>query len=108
MVFPLQTLDQYVRGDFYNLTVTLDLRTAFLSKGLLEGTPLDSLIGTPNGLLGQAAGSNLAPGNPLTDPLKTPAPGTKLGEQTDPGAGAAAGSSSPLSNLLSQFLGGGR
>ena len=108
VVFPLQTLDQYVRGDFYNLTVTLDLRTAFLSKGLLEGTPLDSLIGTPNGLLGQPAGSSAASGNPLTDPMRTPAPSTEPGEQPDPDAGAVAGNSNPLSDLLAQLLGGGR
>lgn len=69
VVFPIQTLDQYVRGDFYNLTITLDLRSAFLSKGLLEGTPIDSLIGTANGLLGQRAGQSTSAGNPLTDPL---------------------------------------
>ncbi len=107
VVFPLQTLDQYVRGDFYNLTVTLDLRTAFLSKGLLEGTPLDSLLGTANGLLGQAPGSGTTAGNPLTDPLSVPADGS--GSDGPPESSSGAGSTgSPLADLLSGLLGGGR
>ena len=75
VVFPLQTLDEYVRGDYYNLTVTLDLRSAALSQGLLEGTPLDSLIGTPNGLLGQPPGPGPVPEHEseVPDPSDDPA-----------------------------------
>ena len=100
VVFPIQKLDQFIRGDFYNLIITLDLRTGTLSKGILDGTPLDSLLGTPNGLLGQQLTPDATSDSGDDTSAETPPSKADPSEPTP--------SSDGVGGLLELLLGGGK
>ncbi|KRA31085.1 MULTISPECIES: MCE family protein [unclassified Nocardioides] len=85
VTFPIRTMDEYIRGDYVNLFATLDLRLESLDKALLTGTPLQGILTSASGLLGQTIGLGGTAGNPLTDPIKVTEPLVP----TDPSAGAA-------------------
>jgi phospholipid/cholesterol/gamma-HCH transport system substrate-binding protein len=95
VVFPTNTVPRIFKGDYANLLVTLDLRTATLGRNFLAGTPLETLLGA-GPLAGPATGPATESGNPLLTPLLPPA------------IPPAAPPSSPLGGSLDPLLGGGR
>lgn len=111
ILFPLQHMSEYFRGDYANLYATVDARLGSLLHGLVGGTPLEGLLGTPNLLLGVPLGA----GNDATDPLTpshagtgTSGPSKQSGSSTGLPRGTASGSQGPasgLSSLLSSLLG---
>lgn len=119
ILFPLQHLSKYFRGDDVNLFATVDGRLGNLLQGLVGGTPLEGLLGTPNILLGQPLGTSNQAANPLavpstrgtlshgggsSAPAGSPAAGgTGGGSSTSPGP-----SRNPLGGLLSSLLGGSK
>lgn len=122
LLFPLSAYQKAVRGDFVNLSATLDLTSSSLDRGLLQGTPLQSVV--------DAARTALQANNPLLAPLAPPpqqtpapapvpapaAPGTPavpilpglplgpLGPQPAPSAPSSSGLGG---GLLGSLLGGG-
>lgn len=53
--FPIDMVQNVVRGDYANGQVTLDLRLETLDKALLIGTPLEGMLAGLEGVLGKAA-----------------------------------------------------
>lgn len=53
--FPIDMVNNVVRGDYANGQVTLDLRLETLDKALLIGTPLEGMLTGLEGVLGKAA-----------------------------------------------------
>lgn len=76
VLFPLNNWGEYFRGDYVNLWATVDARIANLAHGLLGGTPLDGLLGTPNMLLGKPLGTSNQAANPLNAPVAPSASST--------------------------------
>ena len=75
--FPQNGINNVFRGDFANLSMTLDFTLPRLDLNFLSGTPLAGSLGGPEGVLGKQAGLGAQTGDPLHDPLKpaaAPAP----------------------------------
>ncbi|GAC56355.1 Mce family protein [Gordonia hirsuta DSM 44140 = NBRC 16056] len=53
--FPIDVMNNVVRGDYANGQVTLDLRLKTLDNALLLGTPLQGMLSGLEGVLGRAA-----------------------------------------------------
>jgi phospholipid/cholesterol/gamma-HCH transport system substrate-binding protein len=116
LLFPLSAYQKVVRGDFLNMSATVDLSIPSLQSGLLAGTPLDSVV--------NAARTALQGVNPLLNPLGPspygpPMPEPAPGQQNPlplplplPVPGAPAPNQAPapppgLGGLLGSLLGGG-
>lgn len=72
LLFPLSAYQKAVKGDFVNLSATLDLTSSGLEAGLLAGTPLESVVNAARTAL-QATNPLLAPLGPAP-PQQNPAP----------------------------------
>ncbi|GAC47900.1 MCE family protein [Gordonia aichiensis] len=72
--FPVSRLDRIVRGDYANLFALLDFTVPRMRSDLLRGTPLGITVSGPSGALGGNAGNGGEASDPITGPLKTPAP----------------------------------
>jgi len=93
--FPANSVPRIFKGDYANLLVTLDLRTAILGHNFLAGSPVDTLLGA-----GPLAGPATGPATQFGDPLLTPL--------LPPAIPPAAPPSRPLGGSLDPLLGGGR
>ena len=118
--FPAFTAPKACRGDYCNLSLTVDLQLSKLDTGLLDGTPLAGLLfgvqnllgGTAPGTAGQATDPLLAPllpgvssrqpaaasAPPASSATPAPAPSTPQG--TDQKRSTEDGSGGPLESLF--------
>lgn len=51
VVFPLRTFDKYIRGDFINFSVTVDLTLGSLDRNFLTNTPFAGALGQVENIL---------------------------------------------------------
>ncbi|MBJ8345761.1 MCE family protein [Antrihabitans sp. YC2-6] len=73
--FSMKNMDHWLKGDYANLMMMLDLTGARLDSNFLTGTPLGGTFGGVEGLLGRVAGVAGHAGNPLASPPVPPPPG---------------------------------
>lgn len=119
LVFPLKSFDDFIRGDWLNFWLTVDVGLDSLDRAMLTGTPLAGMLTMSENLLGKpAAGLSSQAGNPLMGPAvanpdATPhqaVPGPTGGStSTTPEGGPSPNDvpdSSPLGGLLGGLLGG--
>ncbi|NKQ51674.1 MCE family protein [Amycolatopsis sp. K13G38] len=103
LLFPLSAYKKAVKGDFVNLSATLDLTVQGLQDGMLAGTPLETVL--------NAARTALQAGDPLRTPLSPPtpepAPTTPAPAILTPPAPSSAPAPDILGGLLGGVLGGG-
>ncbi len=134
VVFPLRTFDRYIRGDFINFAITVDMTLGTLDQNFLRNTPFAGALGQvetilQNGgtvtqsvdpLLPAPLPDNRLPGLPQVPDITPPADQQPVprqegpaapGAQPAPPAGAPATPEAtpepgPLGGLLSPFGGG--
>jgi phospholipid/cholesterol/gamma-HCH transport system substrate-binding protein len=75
-IFPVTTADKVVRGDYLNVSGTIDLTLPALDRAFLTGTPLAGVLTG-----GRAAGQAV---NPLLAPLAPALPNTSARPQSGP------------------------
>ncbi|MFI6367684.1 MCE family protein [Nocardia sp. NPDC050630] len=69
--WPMDTLGNWVRGDYANLTAVIDLTLSRLDSSMFVGTPLEGRLTGIEALLGRSVGIQPSPatrGNPLVFP----------------------------------------
>lgn len=69
--FPMNILDNTVRGDYSNLFMTLDLTVPRIKSDMLHGSPLGRQAASGEGALGSPAGLGADAADPLLAPLTT-------------------------------------
>jgi len=72
--WPNETMPNWMRGDYANLTGVIDLTLSRLDSSLLVGTPLEGKLTGLEAVLGRTVGIQPSPatrGNPLTFPYST-------------------------------------
>ncbi|GGL15316.1 MCE family protein [Nocardia jinanensis] len=69
--WPEETLPRWVRGDYANLSATLDLTLGRIDNSMLQGTPLEGRLTALETALGRTVGRQpgLGTPNPLTGPV---------------------------------------
>ncbi|TSD96512.1 MCE family protein [Skermania sp. ID1734] len=72
--FSMTNLDHWLKGDYANLMMTVDLTGPRLDSNFLTGTGLGGVFGGVEGLLGRSAGVAGEAKNPMTAPLQPPPP----------------------------------
>ncbi|MET9488343.1 MCE family protein [Nocardia sp. NPDC006630] len=79
--FPVKGIANVIKGDYMNLWMTLDLTGARLDSNWLTGTPLGGSLGGAQATLGYGIPRTaVGKGDPLSDPLKPPAPAPATSE----------------------------
>ena len=105
--FPVATTANACKGDYCNLSLTIDLQLSKLDANLLGGTPLSgTLFGLQNALGAVVPG----PAGERTDPLRGPLglPGGAAGQERTPApAPSPAPDDSGSGGLLGSLFGGG-
>ncbi|QDQ98652.1 MCE family protein [Tomitella fengzijianii] len=69
--FPMNILDNTIRGDYSNLFMTLDLTVPRIKSDMLHGSPLGRQAASGEGALGSPAGLGADAADPLLAPLTT-------------------------------------
>ncbi|WP_405136556.1 MCE family protein [Nocardia sp. NBC_01388] len=69
--WPERNIDKWIRGDYANLSATIDLTLGRLDNSLLQGTPLEGQLTALETALGRTKDRQpgLGTPNPLTDPV---------------------------------------
>lgn len=124
VVFPLRTFDKYIRGDFINFSITVDLTLGTLDQNFLTNTPFAGALGQVETILANGGtvtqavdpllppplrDENRIPGiPPLTggSPENTPTPSPPPGEAEQPPPTSTTPPPGPLSGLPDALLGG--
>ncbi len=72
--FSMTNMDHWLKGDYANLMMSIDLTGPRLDSNFLTGTPLGGVFGGVEGLLGKSAGVAGQASDPVHGPLRPPPP----------------------------------
>ncbi len=72
--FSMTNMDHWLKGDYANLMMSIDLTGPRVDSNFLTGTPLGGVFGGVEGLLGTSAGVAGQASDPVHGPLQPPPP----------------------------------